>query len=790
MPYREQAAVMFTDVVGFTSVMEQSENEAMRILSRKMRVVRKVITGCRGRLVKEMGDGTLSVFPSAPDAVSSAMSIQKDLEDETFKIRIGVHFGSVLFEGDDIFGDTVNVASRLEQKSPGGGILVSREVLSRFKDKKRPESVNLGLTRLKGLGRLLQIHFLGRNSLTPKRDREVSQFGGTGPVVLSVFPLVNNGGPEDEFYAYGISADLLSNLSKAKSISVVPVTSLLRSMNSGESHEDIARRFGSSILVKGTIERTGSQMKLSLTLKETEPDRVVWSDSWIEDIDDLPVIKGKLADGILKALGRNPEDYPGVSSIEVRSVSTYEKYLQALHLWETRKNIEQIHQARVLLEQVIRREPEMIPARVLLGTTYRNLGEYSTDMDILQQAREIAHTTSNRSGLLYVLRSMGISHWMKGELDEAQQVNTKAMALAKELDNRTEESSLLNNMGLIDCDRSHFSKSLIKLQRSLDMSRDMGSRTGQAHSLCNIGLVHWRSGDGSKALEFYKQSLEIVKIIGDQSGEANLLTNMGIIYNDRGEMELAYDTVSRSMGLSQVLGDQRAVCRAMNNMGSAMLALGVFEKAEEHFSQAITLARKIGLRNMEGLLLTNSAILRIQAGDLRGAEKLLEESLILSGEVDDKEGIVENKLYLADILLSRNDFKNAVNHQRDALTLSEKFKMTRVIASIKTNLALTLIMSDEADIEEVGELLREAQTAEIENEKSLPEIYWKWSGICSGIAKSFSNEQVEKNKFLEESAKWKSAARTELLQMADKIKSEEFRNSFLYQISWHKTIMG
>ncbi len=789
MPYREQVAVMFTDVVGFTSIMEQSEKEAMRILSQMMGIVRKLVTSCGGRLIKEMGDGTLSVFSSSPDAVSSALDIQDSLEDENFKIRIGIHCGSVLFRGDDIFGDTVNVASRLEKKAPGGGILVSREVLSSFGEKDKPKTVNLGMTRLKGLGLLLQIHFLGGNSISPDKMKEITPMRKSGPLVLSVFPLVNKGRPEDEFYAYGISADLLSDLAKANSISVVPVTSLLRAMKSGESNEDIARRFGSSILVKGTIARTGSQMELSLTLKEVESDRTVWMDSWIEEIDDLPVIKGKLADGILKALGKNPEEYPGVTEIEVESVPIYEKYLQALQLWRTKKNKQDIQQARSLLDEVINSEPEMIPARVILGATYRDSGEYAKGLEIFREAQEIARTTNNSSDLLKVTTSIGILHWMKGDLVSAQSAYTESMRLAKQLHNKEEEARILNNIGLLNCDRSLFDESLADLQKSLEISTDLGLRAAQANTLCNIGLVHWNRSDGVKAIEFYEKSLNIVRTIRDQAGEANLLRNMGIIFNDRGEIEKAYRLHAKSMELSRVLDDRSGMSRALNNMGNAMLVLGQNEKAEKYYSEALLLARQIGLRNIEGIILTNCALLKIQMNETLDVKEYYETSLEISREVEDQVGIIENSYLMASIHIINTNYKEACSLLQNALELSDEYQINRNIASIRTNLALSLVLSD-TSIDEVLKHLRKAQSTEIENVRSLPDIYWKWSKICADIAENTDLQPIDSKKYRGEAEKWRNAAKDELLRAADRIQSNEFRQSFLNQIPLHRTILN
>ena len=780
---------MFTDVVGFTSIMEQSEREAMRIHSCKMKIVRQLVRASGGSLVKEMGDGTLSVFASSPTAVATALKIQELLIAESFRVRIGIHSGSVLFEGNDVFGDTVNVAARLEQKAPAGGILISREALSLFAEGEKPETVNLGLTRLKGLGRLLQIHCIGPSRPSCGENKEPVPAYRGGQVVLSVFPFINEGAEEDEFYAYGIYADLLTDLGKADSVSVVPLTSLLKAMKSGESEKGVAARFGSKAMAKGTIARDGSSINLSLTLKEIESDKIIWKDTWVEKIDDLPAIKGKLADSILKALGKNPEEYPGVTEVEVDSVSVYEKYLRAKHLWKKRTNPDDVEKTRKLLRSVIDKEPDMIPARVILGETYRNSGDYSTDLEMLHEAEEIAIRTDNHNGLLNILQSIGISLWMQGNPDMAHKAYEKAMCLAEENHMRRDKCILLNNMALLDCDRSLFSEALEKLRQSLSMSKELESLTGQAHSLCNTGLVYLRSGNSAEALEYFNRSLQIAEIIRDQTGEAMILTNIGIIHNDLGEIELAYETAKKSLQLSMELGDKRSVCRALNNMGSAMLSLGVHDLAQDHFTEALLLARTIGSKNMEGLLQTNYAILMLETGLVEEAERILRKSLETSIAIDDKEGIVENRMFLSEILVKRGDHSGAINHLRVILDLCEKFNMTRVLAKIRTDLALTLAQSG-SEMLEITKILEEAQNTQIENERYLPGIYWKWSETYAAISAKPSISSGKSLIYREKASQWKKAAKDELTNAAAKIQSEDYKRSFFNDIPLHKSILN
>jgi len=779
---------MFTDVVGFTAIMERSEDEAMRVLSLTMEIVQRVVESRGGRVVKEMGDGTLSVFSYPHCAVLSARDIINNLENSSFKVRIGIHCGSVLFEGGDVFGDTVNVASRLEKKAPGGSALLSWEVLSLCKAEERPDTVDLGLTRLKGLGRLLQIFCIGIQDDSHDTAVAIDPPAGTGPLVLCVFPLENRGGPEDEFYSFGITADLLSDLSRAGSISIMPITALMRSLECGETPEDTARRLGSSAIVQGTIERVGTQMKLNLCLKEVESDRTVWADTWLEEIRELPALKGKLADSILKALGRHPEVYPGITEVAAESATVYEKYLQALHLWKTRQNRQQIQEVRDLLDFVIQNEPEMIPAMVLLGETYRDSGDYTAGLRLFREALAIAGRNNSPVYLLSATTAIGITHWMKGDLDEAQKAYTQSMNLAKQLNDQAGEARALNNMGIIYCDRSLFEDSLSMLEKSLEISNRLGLRSIQANTLCNMGLVHWRSGDGARAIEFYEKSLDILKSLRDQAGEANLLLNIGIIYNDQGSMELAYNTAQRSMELARIIDDRSGTCRALNNMGNVMLALGLFTKAEKHYLEALVLARQIGIRLMEGIAQKNFAFLKSQTGDIAAARENCEKALSIAEEIDDKVGIIDNCQLLADILLRTGEAGKALEVILQASALCDSYDLPRYIPSIRTDLALCLLKTG-ASVEQVTEQLEKAQTIKIEDTKSLPEICWKWAIINLNISNR-ENLPAERRQFsLEESAKWRQAAVDSILSAAENINSGELKHSFLNSIPLNRQIL-
>ena len=125
---RKLAAIMFTDIVGYSAMMAKDEVQAMGHIRTVRELLKPLLTQHNGTWIKEIGDGTLSSFSSALDAVNCALSFQKALVDDSFKVRIGIHVGDVTFTEQDVYGDGVNIASRLEPLAPPGGIFISGRV--------------------------------------------------------------------------------------------------------------------------------------------------------------------------------------------------------------------------------------------------------------------------------------------------------------------------------------------------------------------------------------------------------------------------------------------------------------------------------------------------------------------------------------------------------------------------------------------------------------------------------------------------------------------------------------
>src|SRR6202521_6133692 len=160
-PTRELAAIMFSDIAGYTAIMGRDEARAMRALTEHRALLRTLLPKFNGRMIGEIGDGTLTSFHSALDAVNCAREVQASLagKDE-FRVRIGVHVGDVLFSANDVHGDGVNVASRIHALAAPGGICISERVSEDVRNKPRMHAKNLGEKRLKNVDRPIRVYAL------------------------------------------------------------------------------------------------------------------------------------------------------------------------------------------------------------------------------------------------------------------------------------------------------------------------------------------------------------------------------------------------------------------------------------------------------------------------------------------------------------------------------------------------------------------------------------------------------------------------------------------------------
>jgi adenylate cyclase len=300
---RRLAAVLAADVVGYTRLMGEDEmGTHLHLNAVWAKVFNPAVARYRGRIVKTMGDGALVEFGSAVNAVNCAISIQRAMaernasshEQGRIEFRIGVNLGEIVTEGDDIFGDGVNVAAHLESLAPKGGVLISDLVNSQVKGKIDATFVDAGEVTLKNVDEPFRAWRLG----------EVEGAAVRGPTVkiretvmpsIAVLPFSNmSGDPEQDHFADGLVEDILTTLSKLSGLRVIARNSTFVYKGRAVDVREVGRELDVRYVLEGSVRKDGSRIRISAQLIEATTGAHVWANRYDRALDDLFALQDEI----------------------------------------------------------------------------------------------------------------------------------------------------------------------------------------------------------------------------------------------------------------------------------------------------------------------------------------------------------------------------------------------------------------------------------------------------------------------------------------------------------------
>jgi len=346
---RQLAAIMFTDIVGYTALMGRDEQKAFELLDKNRQIQKPIIEKNNGRWIKELGDGVMASFNTASDAVSAAIQIQQACNSsKEFQLRIGIDLGEVVFENNDVFGDGVNIASRIQALAPPGGIWISEAVHHNVANKNNIETVfikNETLKNVKDPVHIFQVKAEGVAAPVPVANIENKnlnykltkiknllfiagfiiiviavyfiynyfQNNTTVPVgnisaetidkSIAVLPFVNmSDDKEQEYFSDGLSAELLNLLSKISELKVIGRTSSFSFKGRNEDLRIIGEKLGVAHILGGSVQKDGNQIRVTAQLIRTADGRNLWSDKYDRHLEGIFKLQDEIANAVVKQL--------------------------------------------------------------------------------------------------------------------------------------------------------------------------------------------------------------------------------------------------------------------------------------------------------------------------------------------------------------------------------------------------------------------------------------------------------------------------------------------------------
>ena len=374
---RQLAAILFADMTGYTALMQENEHLAKLKIKRLKEVLESSISGFDGKILQYYGDGSLSIFNSAINAVNSAVSIQQQLQLEPkVDLRIGIHTGDITFEEETIFGDGVNLASRIESLAVPGSIFISEKVYDEIKNQSSIKTREMGYFELKNIKEPIRVFAIANESIIIPSREDLK--GKTKQPInrLAVLPFVNmSADPENEYFSDGITEELLNTLTKVEGLQVTSRTSAFAFKGKNDDIREIAIKLNVDKILEGSVRKAGNRVRITAQLINAADGYHIWSENYDRNLTDIFEVQDEISNIITNKLRENlvTGHNKSNSKKQVRNIEAYTLFLKGLH-FRNKITPADMRKAIDLFEQAIQIEPNYAEAYGYAAGTYGYLG--------------------------------------------------------------------------------------------------------------------------------------------------------------------------------------------------------------------------------------------------------------------------------------------------------------------------------------------------------------------------------------------------------------------------------
>ena len=394
---RQLAAIMFADIVGYTALMEQDESLAIGYRERLKNKLEEVVNDHGGRLLEFHGDGALCSFTSTLGSVKAATALQLEMQNPPLiPLRIGIHTGDVLVDDTSIYGDGVNIASRMESFAVPGSIFISSKAYDDIKNQKEVSAVSMGRYLLKNVKEQMEIFAISNAGLKIP-DAEVLE--GKGEAVrqknILVLPFVNmSNDPEQEYFSDGLTEELILSLSKLNGTKVISRTTSMKYKNTTKDTKSIGKETGADFIMEGSVRKAGNKLRITAQFIDACRDIHLWAESFRGTLDDIFDIQEDVSSKIVEALRLqlSTEEKNTLQKRYTGDSEAYQLYLQGLFFWKKR-NEAGLKSAIKHFEKALKKDPGYALAWAGIADTLSLMGEYTniSRRELYERQMEAVH---------------------------------------------------------------------------------------------------------------------------------------------------------------------------------------------------------------------------------------------------------------------------------------------------------------------------------------------------------------------------------------------------------------
>ena len=395
------AAIMFTDMVGYTALMQNDEKQAKKNRDRHREVQSNATSRYSGEILQYYGDGTLIIFRSAIQAVSCAVDLQTELQKKpVIPLRIGLHIGDIVYDDEGIYGDGVNIASRIENLSTSGSILISGKMMDEIKNQPQFSTKQIGEFNLKNVKRPVRVFAISNDGLKIPEIKNLNSQLDKQKESIAVLPFVSmSSDPENEYFSDGITEELLNALTRVEGLQVTARTSSFAFKGKNIDIREIGNQLGVKTVLEGSVRKSGNKVRITAQLINVADGYHIWSETFDRQLEDIFEIQDeislKIANKLRKKLCVKTENDKLVIP-STNNLDAYNLYLKAL-FYQNKWTYKDSMTAIKLLEDAIKLDGEFAIAYAELSLIYGFLGSSRKLLPSIayQKAKEYAFIANN-----------------------------------------------------------------------------------------------------------------------------------------------------------------------------------------------------------------------------------------------------------------------------------------------------------------------------------------------------------------------------------------------------------
>ena len=461
-PRRKLAAILAADVVNFSAMMGENEDRTLKNLKACRALTDESITTNHGRIFGSAGDSIIAEFASPVDAVVAATEFQRNLkqrndsvgENDQMQFRIGLNLGDVIVEGDNLYGDGVNVAARLEALAEPGGISLSGKFHEEVCRKLDIIFVSTGEQEMKNIRSPVDTYKVEISTLDemaassdakapPAETAAVAapaEAAESKPPAIAVLPFANmSGDPEQDFFVDGITEDIITNLSLWRNFPVISRNSSFTYKDKSVNLKEVARELGVHYIVEGSVRKGGQRVRITAQLIDAEQDHHLWSQKWDRNLEDIFEVQDEVSTSIAAQVNPTLRDYERdrIERTRPDNFNAWETFLKAVHFLNNRNASDHedpaLTQARRLCEEAVQLDDSMSVAHSLLAEIARcELLQFSgkdsneTLEEILTSSKKAAELDSKNPEAPV---KTGAYYFFKGNFEQARQYAERGVDL-------------------------------------------------------------------------------------------------------------------------------------------------------------------------------------------------------------------------------------------------------------------------------------------------------------------------------------------------------------------------